>query len=58
MAYNAFEKVRKAFDGEAERLGLKDIDDVVAMEKRFASKERENNMRVMLDTNILVSAIF
>ena len=29
----AFENVRKAFDGEAQRLGLEDIDDVVAMVK-------------------------
>ncbi|MCL2054485.1 MAG: hypothetical protein FWG90_08680 [Oscillospiraceae bacterium] len=27
----AFEKARKGFEGEAERLGLKDIDDVVAL---------------------------
>ena len=38
----AFENVRRAFDGEAERLGLEDIDDVVAMvrEVRTARKER------------------
>jgi len=29
----AFENARQAFDGEAERLGLKDVDDVVAMVK-------------------------
>ena len=36
----AFEKVRKAFDGEAERLGLKDIDDVVAMVKEVRAKRK------------------
>ena len=29
----AFENARHAFDGEAERLGLKDVDDVVALVK-------------------------
>ena len=29
----AFENARQAFDGEAERLGLKDIDDVVVLVK-------------------------
>ena len=36
----ALQKVQKAFEGEAERLGLKDEDDVVAMIKQF---RRENN---------------
>ena len=29
----AFENARQAFNGEAERLGLKDVDDVVALVK-------------------------
>lgn len=36
----ALQKVPKAFEGEAERLGLKDEDDVVAMIKEV---RRENN---------------
>ncbi|MDD3585725.1 MAG: AbrB/MazE/SpoVT family DNA-binding domain-containing protein [Thermoguttaceae bacterium] len=36
----ALDRVQKAFEGVAERLGLKDEDDVVAMIKQF---RRENN---------------
>ena len=36
----AFENVRKAFDGEAERLGLEDIDDVVAMIKEVRASRK------------------
>ena len=36
----AFENARKAFEGEAERLGLKDIDDVVALVKEVRSERR------------------
>ena len=38
----AFENAQKAFAGEAERLGLKDVDDVVAMIKEVRAKRREN----------------
>ena len=37
----AFENARRAFDGEAERLGLKDIDDVAALVKEVRT-ERVN----------------
>ena len=36
----AFENVQKAFEGEAERLGLKDIDDVVALVNDVRSKRQ------------------
>ena len=36
----AFENARKAFEGEAERLGLKDIDDIVALIKEVRSERR------------------
>ena len=40
----AFENIQKAMRGEAERLGLKDVDDVVAMIKEIrAEKRKENN---------------
>ena len=34
----AFENVQKAFEGEAERLGLKDVDDVVDLVKEVRAK--------------------
>ena len=34
----AFENVRSAFDGEAERLGLNSIDDVVALVKEVRAE--------------------
>ena len=37
----AFENVRRAFDGEAERLGLKDVDDVVEMIHEIRAKRKE-----------------
>ncbi len=36
----AFEEAQKAFEGEAERLGLKNIDDVVAMIKEIRAEKR------------------
>ena len=51
----ALEKIQDAFEGEAERLGLKTEEDVVKMIKNQEKKERRTRMRVMLDTNILVS---
>jgi AbrB family looped-hinge helix DNA binding protein len=36
----AFENVRTAFEGEAERLGLKDEDDVVALVKEVRAKRK------------------
>jgi AbrB family looped-hinge helix DNA binding protein len=39
----AFENVRQAFDGEAERLGLKDVDDVVALVKEVRAGRGEKN---------------
>lgn len=36
----AFGNVQKAFEGEAERLGLQDIDDVVAMVKEVRAERR------------------
>ena len=37
----AFENAQKAFDGEAERLGLKDVDDVVKMIKELRAERRK-----------------
>jgi len=37
----ALEKIGSAFEGEAERLGLKDDDDVVAMIKEIRKENRE-----------------
>ena len=37
----AFENVRSAFDGEAERLGLEDIQDVVNLIKEVRSERKE-----------------
>ena len=34
----AFENARQAFDGEAERLGLKDVDNVVSLVKEVRAK--------------------
>ena len=36
----AFENVQKAFEGEADRLGLKDVDDVVALVKDVRAKRK------------------
>ena len=36
----AFENAQKAFEGEAERLGLKDVDDVVNMIKALRAEWR------------------
>lgn len=36
----AFEEARKAFEGEAERLGLKDMEDVVALIKEVRAEQR------------------
>ncbi len=36
----AFENAQKAFDGEAERLGLNDIDDVVALVKEVRAERK------------------
>ena len=36
----AFENAQKAFEGEAERLGLKDVDDVVALVKDVRAERR------------------
>jgi len=38
----AFENARASFEGEADRLGLKDIDDVVAMVKEVRKKRKRN----------------
>ena len=37
----AFENARQAFDGEAQRLGLKDVDDVVMLVKEVRAGRRE-----------------
>ena len=39
----ALEKIGSAFEGEAERLGLKDDDDVVAMIKEIRKENWEKN---------------
>ena len=36
----AFENAQKAFEGEAERLGLKDVDDVVKLIKEYRAEKR------------------
>ena len=38
----AFENVQQAFEGEAERLGLKDVEDVVDMVKELRAKRKED----------------
>lgn len=38
----AFENIQKAMKGEAERLGLKDVDDVVAMVKEVRAKSEDD----------------
>ena len=38
--YLAFERVREAFDGEAEKLGIKTIDDVVEIIKRMRKEQK------------------
>ena len=41
--YKAFKDLQKAFEGEADRLGLKDLDDVVRLVKEVrAEREKEN----------------
>ena len=42
-AMMALEKIGKAFEGEAERLGLETEDDVVAMIKEIRKENREKN---------------
>lgn len=37
----AFENAQKAFEGEAERLDLEDVDDVVTMVKEVRAKRKE-----------------
>ena len=37
----AFENIRKEFDGEAEKLELKDVDDVVDMVKEIRGERRK-----------------
>ena len=39
----ALEKIGKAFEGEAERLGLENDEDVVAMVREIRSERWENN---------------
>ena len=46
---NALHKLQDAFEGEAERLGLKDMDDVVAMIKEV---RKENSAPLRLWENI------
>ena len=36
----AFDNARQAFDGEAERLGLKDVDDVVTLVKEVRAERK------------------
>lgn len=38
----AFSEAQKTFAGEAERVGLKDIDDVVAMVKEIRAERKQN----------------
>jgi len=38
----AFENLRNAFNGEADRLGLKDTDDVVALVKDVRAKRKDS----------------
>ena len=38
----AFSEAQKAFAGEAERVGLKDMDDVVAMVKEIRAERKQN----------------
>lgn len=38
----AFNEAQKAFAGEAERVGLKDMDDVVALVKEIRAERKQN----------------
>ena len=38
----AFNEAQKAFEGEAERLGLKDLNDVVSLVKEIRAERKQN----------------
>jgi predicted nucleic acid-binding protein len=53
----ALKTAQDAFAGEAERLGIKTEQDVVDLVKEVRRAVWRNAMRIMLDTNVLVSAL-
>jgi AbrB family looped-hinge helix DNA binding protein len=53
----ALKKAQLAFDGEAERLNLKSESDVVNLVKDVRREIWKNSMRIMIDTNVLISAL-
>ena len=54
---DALREAQRAFAGEAERVGIKDDDDVMAMIKELREESVVKQMRIMLDTNVLISAL-
>lgn len=54
---DALREAQRAFVGEAERAGLKNDDDVMAMIKELREESMVKQMRIMLDTNVLISAL-
>ena len=54
---DALREAQQEFAGEAERLGLKNDEDVMDMIKEFREESVVKYMRIMLDTNVLISAL-
>lgn len=54
---DALREAQRAFAGEAEKAGLKNDDDVMAMIKELREESVVKQMRIMLDTNVLISAL-
>lgn len=54
---DALREAQRAFAGEAEKAGLKNDDDVMAMIKELREESVVKQMRIMLDTNVLILAL-
>lgn len=54
---DALREAQRAFAGEAEKAGLKNDDDVMAMIKELREESVVKQMRIMLDTNVMISAL-
>lgn len=54
---DALREAQRAFAGETEKAGLKNDDDVMAMIKELREESVVKQMRIMLDTNVLISAL-
>lgn len=48
----ALREAQQAFEGEAERIGLKNEEDVVAMVKKLREEKEVEWLRIMVDTNV------